>query len=213
MSGDTEEQHLHRLEQVLKRLHEYGLRLKMKRCDFLKPSVECLGHGVDKHGLHALPSKVKAIVEAPEPRNVQELRSFLGLLNYYSKFIQNLSSIIHHLLNQLLQHDVTWKWSDDCAKAFKRAKESLVSSQVLAHYNPKLPIKMAADASAYGVGAVISHVYPDGSEKPVTFASRTLSKSEKNYAQIEKEALALIFGVRRFHQIPLWPKFHLGHRP
>ena len=214
VSGDTEEQHLDRLEQVLKRLHEYGLRLKMKKCDFLKPSVEYLGHGVDKHGLHALPSKVKAIVEAPEPRNVQELRSFLGLLNHYSKFIQNLSSIIHPL-NQLLQHDVTWKWSDDCAKAFKRAKESLVSSQVLAHYNPKLLIKMAADASAYGVGAVISHVYPDGSEKPVAFASRTLSKSEKNYAQIEKEALALIFGVRRFHQYLYGRNFTLvtDHKP
>ena len=117
VSGDTEEQHLDRLEQVFKRLHEYGLRLKMKKCEFLKPSVEYIGHGVDKHGLHALPSKVKAIVAAPAPRNVQELRSFLGLLNYYSKFIQNLSLSIIHPLNQLLQHDVTWKWSDDCAKA------------------------------------------------------------------------------------------------
>ena len=71
-----------------------------------------------------------------------------------------------------------------------------MSSQVLAHYNPKLPIKMAADAPAYGVGVVISHIYPDGSEKPVAFASRTLSRCATNYAQIEKEALALIFGVQ-----------------
>ena len=79
--------------------------------------------------------------------------------------------------------------------AFKQAKESLVSSQVLAHYNPKLPIKMAANASAYGVGAVILHIFADGSRRPIAFASRILSKSEKNYAQIKKEALALIFGV------------------
>lgn len=83
--------------------------------------------------------------------------------------------------------------------AFKQAKESLVSSQVLAHYNPKLPIKMAVNASACGVGAVILHIFADGSRRAIAFASRTLSKSEKNYAQI-KEALALIFGVRRFHQ-------------
>ena len=76
----------------------------------------------------------------------------------------------------------------------------LTTSRVLVHYNPDLPIKMAADASAYGIGAVVSHVFPDGREKPIAFASRTLSPSEKKYAQIEKEALALIFGVRKFHQ-------------
>ena len=129
-------------------------------------------------------------MEAPEPQNVQELRSFLGLLNYYSKFIPNLASIVHPL-NWLLRHDIRRKGSADCAKA----KKSLVSSHVLVHYNPELPIKMAADASAYGVGPVISHVYPDGSEKPVAFVSCTLSKSQKNYAQIEKEVMALVFGV------------------
>ena len=76
----------------------------------------------------------------------------------------------------------------------------LTTSRVLVHYNPDLPIKMAADASAYGIGAVVSHIFPDGREKPIAFASRTLSPSEKNYAQIQKEALALILGVRKFHQ-------------
>ena len=90
-----------------------------------------------------------------------------------------------------------------------------MSSQLLAHYNPELPIKMAADASAYGVGAVISHVYPDGSEKPIAFASRTLSRSQRNYAQIEKEGLALVFGVRRFHQYLYGQNFTLvtDHKP
>ena len=214
VSGETNKQHLDRLEQVLKRLQEYSLRVKQNKCEFLKDSVEYLGHKVDAEGLHTLPTKVAAIVEAPEPQNVQELRSFLGLLNYYSKFIPNLASIVHPL-NQLLRHNIKWKWSVDCAKAFSQAKKSLVSSQVLDHYNPELPIRMAADASAYGVGAVISHVYPDGSEKPIAFASHTLSKSQKNYAQIEKEALALVFGVRRFHQYLYRRKFILvtDHKP
>ena len=214
ISGESDEQHLDRVEEVLKRLAEHGLRVKQKKCEFLKPSVEYLGHRIDREGLHTLPSKVSAIVDAPEPKNVQELRSFLGLLNYYSKFIANLASILHPL-NRLLRNDVSWKWSSACACAFKKAKQSLVSSQVLAYYNPELPIKMAADASAYGVCAVISHTYPDGSEKPIAFASRTLSKSQKNYAQIEKEALGLVFGVRRFHQYLYGRKFTLvtDHKP
>ena len=199
VTGSTDEEHLERLEEVLKRLKEYGLRVKKNKCDFFQRKVEYLGHQVDADGLHTLPSKVDAIVHAPEPENEPQLRSFLGLLNYYSKFIPNLATMVHPL-NRLLRQDVRWKWTPDCAKAFKQAKESLVSSKVLAHYDAKLPIKLAADASAYGVGAVISHVYPDGSEHPVAFASRTLTAAEQNYAQLEKEALALIYGIKHFHQ-------------
>ena len=130
-------------------------------------------------------------------RKCSQLRSFLGLINYYGKFIPKLSTVLHPL-NTLLQKGRTWKRSPECAQAFQLAKDELTSSMVLAHYNLDLPIKLTADASAYGVGAVFSHVLPDGSEHPVTFASRTLTPSEQNYAHIE-EALALIFGVKMFH--------------
>ena len=161
VSGRDEADHLNHLAAVLERLQKHGVRVKREKCAFLQTSVEYLGHQVDADGLHTLDSKLQAVVEAPAPRDVQELRSFLGLVNYYGKFIANLATILHPL-NQLLQKGHHWKWSRQCAKAFQQAKDQLTSSRVLAHYNPDLPIKLAADASAYGVGAVIAHVYPDG---------------------------------------------------
>ena len=143
VSGRTEEEQFFRLEEVLKRLKNYGLRVKKNKCAFLKESVEYLGHKLDASGLHPLSSKVEAIVQAPEPQNVQQLRSFLGLLNYYGKFIKNLATLLHPL-NKLVQQNVKWTWSMDCKIAFKRAKQELASSKVLAHYDIKLPIKLAA---------------------------------------------------------------------
>ena len=173
-----------------------------------------MGHSVDAQGLHTLPSKVEAILKAPDPKNLQQLRSFLGLLNYYGKFIPNLASIVYPL-NHLLQKDAKWAWTSDCAQAFAAAKKVLNSSQVLAHYDPTLPITMAGDASVYGIGSVISHVLPDGSERPIAFASQTLSTSEKNYCQLEKEALSLVFSVQKFHQYLYGCKFTLitDHKP
>ena len=138
-------------------------------------------------------------MDAPRPRNVQELRSFLGLLNYYGKFIRNLSSILHPL-NNLLRAKQPWCWTEACNRAFQEAKHQLSSAPVLVHYDPELPIRVAGDASAYGIGAVISHLMPDNTEQPIAFASRTLSSAECNYAQVEKEALSLIFAIRKFHQ-------------
>lgn len=117
------------------------------KCTFAKNSVEYLGYLMDEDELHTLLSKVEAIVSAPEPCNVQQLRSFLGLLNYCPK--SNLATILHPL-NDLLKKMVKWKWTPECANAFKRANKELVSSRVLAHFDPT---RLAADTSAYGVGS------------------------------------------------------------
>jgi len=113
---------------------------------------------------------VAAIVKALAPTNLQELRSFLGLLNYYGKFILNLATIIYPL-NELLQTDRKWRWSEECAEAFDLVKKQLTSSQPLTHYDPSLPLHLTTDASAYGLGGVISHTLPDGRERPIAFAS------------------------------------------
>ena len=157
---------------------------------------------------------MEAVRLAPKPKNVRELRSFLGLLHYYGKFIPNLATVLHPL-NDLLQAGHQWHWSTECDEAFVRAKEKLMSATVLAHYNPDLPVLLAGDASAYGVGSVISHVFPNGEGRPIAFASRTLTSSEKNYSQLEKEALSLIFGLQKFHQYLYGRKFTLvtDHQP
>ena len=195
-AGSNDEVHMEALEKVLDQLHEYGLRLKKENCLFMQASVEYLGYVVDKEGLHATPVKVEAITKAPDPRTVHELRSFLGLVNYYGKFIKHLSTLIQQL-NHLLCRDVPWKWCKDCQKAFDT---QLATSEVLLQYDPDLPLKLDCDASVYGVGAVLSHVFPNGVETPIAYASRTLTQAEKGCAQLEKEALSLIYAVKKFHQ-------------
>ncbi|XP_034561964.1 uncharacterized protein K02A2.6 [Notolabrus celidotus] len=213
-TGANDEEHLSNLDATLQRLKEYGLRVRRGKCEFFQSSVEYLGHVIDEKGLHTAPSKTAAIVDAPPPQNVSQLRSFLGLLNYYGRFIPNLASLLQPL-HELLRHDKEWKWTANCQEAFQKAKDVLTTSEVLTHFNPKLPLQLACDASPYGVGAVISHVLPNGEDKPIAFASRTLNKAESNYAQLEREALSIVFGVRKFHQYLYGRKFTLltDHRP
>jgi len=214
VTGQSDEEHLRNLEKVLHLLKEQGIRLKQEKCSFLQSEVEYLGYRIDEKGIHTSPSKLEAIQQAPTPTNTTELRSFLGLLNYYGKFIPNLSTMIYPL-NALLRQGARWKWSTQCEASFKEAKHALSSASVLAHYDPTLPLQLAGDASCYGVGAVLSHRYPDGTERPIAFASRTLLPSERNYAQIEREALSLVFGTQKFHQYIYGRQFTLitDHRP
>ena len=112
ITGPSTEQHLDNLEKVLTRLSEAGLRLKAVKCKFMKPVLECLGHRGDAKGFHPVEAKVKA----PAPKNTTELKSFLGMLNFYGKFIPNLSSILEPL-HSLLRKDVVWKWEVETARS------------------------------------------------------------------------------------------------
>ena len=214
VTGSNDEDHFKNLEEVLKRLMDAGLRLKKSKCALMQDSVQYLGHRIDAQGVHTTPDKIAAIQKAPTPRNVKQLRSFLGLIQYYGKFIANMSSLLHPMY-KLLKAKVRWKWDDQCNKAFENAKQKLMEAPVLAHYDPTRSLKLATDASAYGIGAVLSHCYEDGSERPIAFTSRTLTAAEKNYAQIDKEALALIYGVQKFHVYLYGRKFTLvtDHKP
>ncbi|XP_064477638.1 uncharacterized protein K02A2.6-like [Ornithodoros turicata] len=164
--------------------------------------VHYLGHIITEAGLHPDPKKVEAVTKAPAPTNVKTLQSYLGLVNYYRKFLPDLSTVLHPL-NKLLGANAPWTWGTEQQLAFQKSKDLLTSARVLAHFDPKKPLVLVCDASPYGVGAVLAHRELSGEEFPIAYASRSLMPPECNYSQLDKEALAVIFGVLRFHQY-LW---------
>ena len=216
VTGEDDEEHFQNLEAVFKRLQTAGLRVNSKKCRFFADRIEYCGHEVSKDGLRKLKTKIQAIVDAPRPENVSQLRSFLGLLNYYQRFLPDLATTLHPL-NNLLHKGTKFDWCTDCQAPFKKVKNliSIASDQVLTHYDPRLPVRLASDASPYGIGAVLSHVYPTGEERPIAFASRTLTQAEKGYSQIDKEALAIIWAVKRFNIYLYGRQFELvtDHQP
>ena len=157
-----------------------------------------LGHVIDANGLRPLPEKVQAFQHAPTPKNVTELKSYLGLLTYYEKFLPNLSTCLAPFYKLLSKHEKC-EWSSEQERAFQESKDLLTSSQLLVHFDPKLPLLLACDASVYGIGAVLANTMPDGSEKPIGYASRTLNSAEQNYSWLEKEGLSCVFGIKWFY--------------
>ena len=214
VTGASDSEHLQNLQEVLTRLEKAGLELKKDKCAFMLPAVEYLGHVISEEGLKPTADKVRALVEAPVPKDVSQLQSFLGLVNYYAKFLPNLSSALAPL-NQLLQKSRKWSWGSSQAKAFQAAKEALTSATVLTHYNPDLGLILNCDASPYGVRAVLSHQLEDGSMRPIAFASRSLDPAERRYAHLDKEGLAIVYGVKKFHQYLFGCKFVINsdHKP
>ncbi|MCG8032935.1 MAG: DDE-type integrase/transposase/recombinase [Candidatus Thiodiazotropha taylori] len=214
ITGRNDTEHFENLNKVLQRLEQYGLRVNMDKCSFMQERVTYCGHEIDKTGLWKMKDKVDAVLNAPVPQNVAQLRSLLGLVNYYNRYLPNLSTVIKPL-NELLGKNRKWFWSDSCQKAFENVKKLITSEPVLTHYDPNAPVRLACDASPYGLGAVLSHVLADGSEKPIAFASRSLTKAERNYAQIDREAVAIFWAVKKFHAYLFGRKFMLltDHQP
>ena len=148
------------------------------------------------------------------PKNVSELKTFLGIVTYYHRFIPNMSTTFAPLYD-LLEKDKPWKWTRECEDAVDKVKAHLSSEQVLVHYDTTKPLVLATDALPYGVRAVISHRMENGKERPIAYASRSLTLAERNYAHLEKKALGIIFGERKFHKYLYGRKFTLvtDHKP
>ena len=197
VSGRTYKEARVNLVAVMGRLQTAGLRLILEKCTFMQKSCVYLGHRLDAEGIHPTNEKLLALQQAPIPTCVTELRSYVGLVNYYHKFLKNVSAVLKPLL---LQAGTSWHWGLPQQRAFEASKALIQSSKVLVHYNARLPLVLSCDASPYGIGAVLSHRMSDDSDRPIAFASCTLAPAEKRYAQPDREGLAILFGVTKFHK-------------
>ena len=135
ITGSSQEEHVSNLKEVLSRLQQAGLSLCKDKCEFMVSSVKYLGHILDANGLHPVPDKLKAVKNAPNPQNVTELKAYLGLLTYYSKFLPNMATTLSPLY-RLLHNNVKWQWTSAEAKAFQESKDLLTSNTLLVHLNP-----------------------------------------------------------------------------
>ena len=195
--GKNQQEHDSRLHSALQCIQAAGLTLNPDKCEFNKQSLTFLGHIIDAHGVSADPSKTSAVVEMKTPRSITELRRFMGMVNQLGKFTPRIAEISQPL-RELLSSKRAWVWGPAQAGAFKEIKAELARPTTLGLYNLDAPTKICADASAYGLGAVLLQQQHDDEWKPVAFASRSMTETERRYSQIEKEALALVWACEKF---------------
>ena len=156
-------------------------------------------------------SKVEAVLKMPPATDVSCLRSFLGSVQFYGKFIPNLASMAEPLY-RLTKKASPWKWEDEEQAVFEQLKNVLSSDQVLVHSDPNKTLVIACDASNVGIGAVLVHLYPDGSERPVANMSKTLTAAERNCIQIHGSAVHYIW-PEEVLTVPVWTSVHTGDKP
>ena len=199
----TFEQHIVRLTEVFNRLSGAGLKLKPNKCKLFQRRVTFLGHIVSGDGIEADPEKIAAIVDWPVPKNVGEVRSFLGLCSYYRNFIKDLSVIAAPLFD-LTKKFAAFKWDENCQQAFDTLKERMTTAPVLASPVDGGGYVLDVDACDYGIGAVLQQ-YQEGDLRVIGYASRTLTSAERMYCTTRKEQLAVVYGLRQFRH------YILGH--
>lgn len=194
----TPEEHLQHLEVVFQRLQQHSLLARLGKCRFFQESIEFLGHIIDGNGIHTDPEKIAAVKNCPIPRTLKDLQSFLGLCNYYNRFVRNFAQIAQPLTDLLRSTDQPAGkkvpplcWEDRHSQAFEHLKTALCSAPCLSIFNPTARCIVAADASKFALGGVLQQHDADGNLHPIAFYSRKLSPAEVNYDTRERECLAL----------------------
>lgn len=190
------ETHLKVLEEVFRRLREANLTVSREKCQFCKPQMKYLGYVVDRNGLHVDSDKVRAMLEVKAPRNVTEVRRIVGTFSWYRRFIKDFSSVIAPI-TALLRKARKFEWTQGCESAFRKIKECLVQAPVLSCPDYSLPFVVQCDSSGYGIGAVLVQPQPDGTERVISFLSRSLTRQEQNYSTTERECLAVLWSVNK----------------
>ncbi|XP_051973262.1 uncharacterized protein K02A2.6-like [Xyrauchen texanus] len=203
-----------RLRNVFQKFQEKGLTLNKEKCFFGLKQIEILGHVVTTEGIKPDPRKVEAVCNAPRPENVAQLRSFLGTCGFLMKFVPNYANLSEPL-RKLTRQGQKWQWSSEAENAFKRLKKELTSEPGLAYFNINAPTVVISDASPVGLGAVLLQTQENGAKKPVAYASRSLTPTERRYSQIEREALWCVWAVEHFRAYLWGGRFTLqtDHRP
>lgn len=196
------DQLMERLRKLFGLLEENGVKLNLTKCDFVKQEVKFLGHRVCKNGSLPDPKNVEAVSQQKPPKNVKEVRRFIGMCGFYRKFVPDFSKIATPLTN-LTRSNVKFSWTDECQVAFETLKGKLLSAPVLVNYCHELPLVLVTDASDECVGAVLHQIQPDKSVRPLGFFSKKISTCEQKYSVTDKEALAVVLACRNFHHY-LW---------
>ena len=207
--------HMEHLQDVFNRLERAGLKLKMSKCQFLKPEVQFLGHVISSKGIHVSPEKVKAIAELSPPTTPRGVRGFIGMCSYYRKFIPNFAEIAR-CLTQLTKKKVKFTWTDECQRAFDALKKGLTTAPVLAFPSPDRPFIVYTDSSAFAVGAVLAQMDEEGSnEHVIQYLSQQLNETQARWSASERECYAIVFALNRLRPYLLGTRFTLytDHKP
>ena len=199
------DEHRTHVAQVLKVLQENYLVVKLEKCIFHVPEIEFLGHIVSGTYVKTDPKKIKAVKEWPEPKSVKEVQSFLGLCNYYRRFIKNFSLIASPLF-QLIRKNSKFFWSQEKSQAFTTLKEKLTTAPVLILPDPNKQFILETDASRYALGCVLSQRDDQQKLHPVSYYSRSFSRAERNYSITDKELLAIIAGLEEWRHLLIGTK-------
>lgn len=212
--GTTEEEHDRHLHNFMNIAEQEGLVLNSEKCTVKSDSVTFFGHVYTTHGIKPDPSKINDLKNMPEPMSKAEIHHFLGFATYLSKFIPDFSSKTA-VLRDLLGKDALFLWEKHHQEAFNDIKNAVTEQSTLHYYNPHKPVELHCDASLRGIGAALLQPDNDNTMKPIAFASKSLTPTEQRYACIERELLAIVFGVQRFHTYVFGRHFDVitDHRP
>ena len=193
--GATPQEHADNLILVIDMLSKHNLKINLKKCSFFQTSVDFLGHKVGSQGIKPLFDKVQAIKDFSRPRNPKEVRSFLGLVGYYRKFIKDFAKI-SRLLDALRKAE-KFEWTPEADAAFEELRQKLTEEDILVYPKFDRPFLVTCDASGTALGGFVSQLDDQGRERPITFCSRALKGAEKNYSALDREALAIRFVLSR----------------
>ena len=193
----TYKEHVQHVKTVLRRLREKDLPVKLSKCEFHKERVAFLGYIVSRNGLEPDPSKIESIKDWPIPQTVKDVQSFLGLANYYRRFIKGFSQLAAPL-TELTKKDKSFDWDHGCKDGFRTIKERLTSAPILAIFDPEKEALLETDASDFAIGACLTQKGDDGKIRPVAYYSRKQTQPELNYDIHDKELLAVVEAFKQW---------------